>query len=565
MNNEFENEEELEAIEEEADNIEETIDNIDTDEINDDDENNGDKKKYIIGGIIGGVVLVGLFIALLIGGNNGPYTIKFDTDGGSKIESQTVEKGQTVQEPNEPTKIGNTFLGWYKGDKKYDFNTKVKSNMTLKAKWENNNTADTEGVELDQNEVALLPGDTMPLIATVLPLDARDQSVKWESSDTDKVSVDEYGNIKAISIGSATITVTTNEGGFTAKCKVVVSNSVIKVTGLEVDEETLEVGSGKKERIKASIEPSNATNNGLIWKSDDEKIATVSSTGLVTGVKKGTTTITVTTKDGGFEKRIEVAVDEVTLKGISMQDEVSIQIGKSEKLDVTFNPIDYPEKELVWKSSDEKIATVDKNGKVTAKKIGKTTITATTKDGKKKASCKVTVAEKAEINIKLDKTELSLEGGKSEYLNATITPNDDSTRGIAWSSSNKDVATVDNGKVTAVGDGEATITVTSIVDRSKSATCKVRVTGMTKSYTYTIEEHEEEVTDVDGEEPKKVYKYKIKVYEDGKDITSSVSAISGINIETRGTTITISKEEQEKLNSQVNMTINGKSVSVSKK
>ena len=560
MNSEFENEEI-----EELDDIEETIDNIDTDELEEEnkEDENPNNKKFIIGGIALGVILVGLLIGIFVSGNNGPYTVKFDTDGGTKIESQKVNKGDKVTKPQDPTKLGNEFIGWYVGNKEYNFDSKVNKNLTIKAKWENNNTADVEGIELDQNEVALLPGDTMPLIATVLPTDARDQSVKWESSDPEKVTVDEYGNIKAIAIGSSTITATTNEGGFTAKCKVVVSNSVIKVTGIEVEEETLEVGSGKKERIKASVTPSNATNNGLIWKSDDEKIATVSSTGLVTGVKKGTTTITVTTKDGGYEKRIEVAVDEVSLKGISMQDEMTIQIGKSDKLDVTFNPVDYPEKDLVWKSDDEKIATVDKNGKVSAKKIGKTTITATTKDGKKKATCKITVSEKAEINIKLDKTELSLEEGKSEYLNATITPNDDNTRGIAWSSSDTNVAKVDNGKVTAVGDGEATITVTSIVDRSKTASCKVKVTGITKNYTYTIEEISNDSED--SEEPKKEFKYIIKVFENDKDVTSSVSSISGIHTESTGSTITLNKEEQEKLNFSVEMTINGKKVNVSKK
>ena len=565
MNSELEKE--TEEMEEELENIEETIDNMETDDLEEDEEENpNNKKKFIIGGIVGGVILIGLIIALAVKGNNGPYTIKFDTDGGSKIESQKVNKGDTVKEPNEPTKLGNSFLGWYDGKEKYDFNKKVKSNLTLKAKWENNNTADTEGIELDQNEVALLPGDTIPLIASVLPSDARDQSVKWESSDPEKVSVDEYGNIKAIAIGSATITATTNEGGFSAKCKVVVSNSVIKVTGLEVNEESIEVASGKTERIKASIEPSNATNNGLIWKSDDEKIATVSSTGLVTGIKKGSTTITVTTKDGGFEKRIEVSVDEMTLKNISLQDELNIQIGKSETLDVTFNPIDYPDKEVTWKSDDEKIATVDKNGKVSAKKEGKTTITVTTKDGKKKATCKVIVSEKPEINVKLDKTELTIDGAKTEYLSATITPSDDSVKGIAWSSSDKNVVTVDNGKVTAVGDGTATITVTSVVDRSKSATCKVTVTGLSKNYTYTVEEKvEEKPAENEGEEPKKEFKYLIKVYENGKDITSSVSSIKGIILESAGSTIKISKEEQEKLSSTIEMTIGGQNINVSKK
>ena len=554
MNNEFEYEEEI-------DNIEETIENIDTDEFKEnDEEENSNNKKFIIGGIIGGVLLIGIIIALAIKGDDGPYTITFDTDGGTLVEEQTVNKGDKVEEPEEPTKLGNEFQGWYNGKNKYDFNSKVKSDITLKAKWENTNTADTEGVELDQNEVALLPGDNIPLIVTVLPLDAKDQSVKWESSDPEKVTVDEYGNIKAIAIGSSTITVTTNEGGFTAKCRVVVSNSVIKVTGVDVKEDTLEIGSGKSERIKAIIEPSNATNTGLIWKSEDESIATVSSTGLVTGVKKGSTTIVVTTKDGGYEKKINVSVDEVSLKKISIQDELNIKIGSTEKLNVTFNPVDYPDKDVEWKSEDEKIATVDKNGKVTAKKIGKTTITVTTKDGKKSASCKVTVSEKTSIDIKLDKEELSLEEGKSENLHATITPSEDSTRGIAWSSSDKNVVTVDNGKVTAVGEGSATITVTSVVDRTKSASCVVTVKGVEKNYTYSIKEIEEQ-----NQNGNNTFKYVIKVYENNNDVTSNVSSINGISMSKNGNEIIVTKEEQEKLNSDIEITIDGKTVNASKK
>ena len=579
MEKDFESED---MDEEQLDNIEEEIENDNEDNNSDNEESEDDTPKKELGkGAIAGIIValvavLGVGTYILFGALSTTCTIKFDTNGGNKIEKQKVKKGESVIEPEEPVKPGNTFLGWYVGNREYDFSKKVKSSFTLHAKWENNNTADVEGVELDQNEVALLPGDSMPLIVNVLPSDARDQTVKWSSSDEDIVTVDEYGNIKAIAIGSATVTVTTNEGDFEAKCRVVVSKYVVKVTGLDVEEESIELASGEKVRVKTTVSPNNATNTGLIWKSDDPSVATVSSTGLITGVKKGTTVVSATTKDGGFEKRIDVSVDEIALKSISIPSELTIQIGKSDTLDVTFTPKNVSNKDVEWESNNEKIATVDENGKVTAKKIGTALITVKAKEGNKKATCKVTVSEKEEINVKLNKTEITLEEGKSEHLNATITPNNDSNKGIAWSSSDKSIVTVNNGKITAVGEGEATVTVTSIVDRSKSATCTVKVTPLPKNYTYTVEEVKEEknVTEKDEEktedetpveETVEDITYKLKVYENNKDVTSKVTKISGITIDKTGETIILSKEEGEKLSSTIEVTINGKVVSASKK
>ena len=89
---------------------------------------------------------------------------------------------------------------------------------------------------------------------------------------------------------------------------------------------------------------------------------------------------------------------------------------------------------------------------------------------------------------------------------------------------------------------------------------------MAKNYTYSIREEKQEVTPLEGEEQSEAtYKYYIKVYENNNDVTSSVSSINGINIEKKGSELVISKEEQEKLNSKVDMTINGKTVSVNKR
>ena len=170
-----------------------------------------------------------------------------------------------------------------------------------------------------------------------------------------------------------------------------------------------------------------------------------------------------------------VSVTGVTLNKTS----TSIQVGGTETLTATVSHKDAANKKVTWKSSNAAIASVDANGKVTGVKAGEATITVTTEDGGKTATCKVTVSDK-EIKVtgvKLNKSETSLLVGGNETLTATVLPEDATNQNVTWKSDKPEIATVDaNGKVTAVKVGEATITVTT-EDGGKTATCKRYLQG----------------------------------------------------------------------------------------
>ena len=168
----------------------------------------------------------------------------------------------------------------------------------------------------------------------------------------------------------------------------------------------------------------------------------------------------------------------VTVTGVSLnKTTLTLNIGASETLTATVAPADAANKKVTWMSGNEAVATVDANGKVTGVKAGEATITVTTEEGGKTATCKVTVeaATIAVTGVTLNKTELTLEVDGSETLTATVAPDDATNKEVTWSSDKPEIATVDAvGKVTGVATGVATITVTT-EDGGKTATCKVNV------------------------------------------------------------------------------------------
>lgn len=162
--------------------------------------------------------------------------------------------------------------------------------------------------------------------------------------------------------------------------------------------------------------------------------------------------------------------------GITLnKSKLSLVAGKTTTLKATVAPSDTTDKSVTWDSSNTKVATVSKNGKVSAKAAGTATITATTADGSKKVTCKVTVTKEVKTTgVTLNKEKLSLTVGKSSTLKATITPAKTTDATLTWTSSDAKVATVNkNGKVTSKAKGTATITVKTI--NGKTATCKVTV------------------------------------------------------------------------------------------
>lgn len=157
---------------------------------------------------------------------------------------------------------------------------------------------------------------------------------------------------------------------------------------------------------------------------------------------------------------------------------VEITIGETMLLKATVTPNDAANQDVKWTSSNQNIATVDTNGKVTAINVGTAAIIVTTDDGGKTANCEVTVNPIYVTGVILDKNDAEIPIGESEILKATVSPSNATYQDIQWISSNQDIATVDkNGKVTALAIGTATITVTTD-DGGKTANCIVTVTGV---------------------------------------------------------------------------------------
>ena len=160
---------------------------------------------------------------------------------------------------------------------------------------------------LPSGEQVLAVNDTLQLTARVLPVNAENKTVTWSSSHPEIVSVDNYGLLTAKKLGTATITVTTVDGGKTATLTVRVQD-VVKVTGVSLDSVNSPVEVGKTVQLHATVRPANATNRALRWSSDNPRIATVSASGVVRGVAEGKATIYVATMDGNFTDSVEITV-----------------------------------------------------------------------------------------------------------------------------------------------------------------------------------------------------------------------------------------------------------------
>ena len=372
---------------------------------------NSNKKVIIITAIV--VLLIVIIIALLLFNRQKPqFNITFESNGGSLVETVIVDENGVIPEPKNPTREGYGFIGWYYNDQLYDFTKPVTNNMKLEARWgkledvSNNTTTQTKKMTLNL-------GDTSKLIETVMTEVGDDSSATWESSDPDIVRVDENGNIIALKEGIATITVTTRTGKYKVTISVKGSNSKdttseeqdVNVTGVSLNKTKLNLEVGKSSKLTVTVNPSNATNKNVTWQSSAPNIVSVDANGNIKALKAGTAIITVTTKDGNYKAECKVTVTEVkvpteptvvNVTGVSLnKTTLSLTEGESSKLTATVNPSNATNKNVTWQSSAPNIVSVDANGNIKALKPGNATITVITNDGNYKATCQITVKEKA--------------------------------------------------------------------------------------------------------------------------------------------------------------------------
>lgn len=242
----------------------------------------------------------------------------------------------------------------------------------------------------------------------------------------------------------------------------------IAVTSVELDQTSLTLKPEGTSTLVATVKPDNATDKTVTWTSSDSEVATVDETGKVTALKVGNATITASAGFKSAECKVTVYIPVSSIE--LSKTKLYLNIGESETLVATIKPDDATDKSIVWTSSDDTIATVDDNGKVTAIKEGKATIKA--KAGEKEAECSVSVGI-AVTGIKLDNTSLEIRVDDTATLTATVSPDNATDKTVTWTSSDATVASVDeSGTVKAIKVGTATITATA---GEKSATCAVTV------------------------------------------------------------------------------------------
>ena len=237
--------------------------------------------------------------------------------------------------------------------------------------------ADVSGITIDKDELKLTVGNSFRLTATVLPENATEKGVVWESKDESVATVDQEGLVSAVKEGSTQIIASTANGNFSAVCNVIIEKELVAVTSIKLDQDVIELMVGSKYQFKATVLPDNATNKTLVWSSDDEKIATVSSSGVVTALEEGSATIHVQSLD----KKVSASCDVFVEKAKKFEfTKTSGLIGVGDKLDlVSFllfeGEVIDPSKYSV-KSEKPEIALVDANSKIVGKAAGKATITA---------------------------------------------------------------------------------------------------------------------------------------------------------------------------------------------
>ena len=289
--------------------------------------------------------------------------------------------------------INSPYNGWN------DFSNKsYGGNFIIKAFTDNETTTvDVEKVSLNKSATTLTEGESETLTATITPSNATgDKTVKWSSSNEAVAAVDSNGKVTAKKAGTAVITATSSNGK-TAGCTVTVKQKEIAITGIGLNKSTTSLTEGESETLTATIAPSNATGDKTVkWSSSNEAVAAVDSNGKVTAKKAGTAVITATSSNGKTAGcTVTVKQKEIAITGIGLnKSTTSLTEGESETLTATIAPSNATgDKTVKWSSSNEAVAAVDSNGKVTAKKAGTAVITATSSNGKT-AGCTVTVKQK---------------------------------------------------------------------------------------------------------------------------------------------------------------------------
>lgn len=405
-----------------------------------------------------------------------PYRDVFPTGVSVKAEKTTLGIGEKVaiSATVKPSNACNTNVTWSSSDtsivqikdgviiaKGYgtatiyaeSFNGKKGSvKITVKEI-----TADKVSLTGVPESKAFYIGDSVQLGATITPSNVDNPTIVWSSSDTTIATVSGNGYVSFKSAGKVSISATASNG---VAGKVTFEVKEKFVDSVQINGETLDLFLGDEYKLSAEVLPSDATYPQLTWSVDDPTIVSVSSDGTLTALECGETTITATSKHG-ITDSIVVTVSEIVAEAMKIIVNPTMMLGDSIDLKVEFTPQNTSVQTIVWSVDNQDILELSQDGKITAVGVGSTVLYAFHKDVEASIVIEVLPIPVEDIQITSD-SEDDLSEGDTVQFTASVSPANATYPNITWSTSNPEIATIDeHGVLTILKSGTVTVIATA--------------------------------------------------------------------------------------------------------
>lgn len=324
-------------------------------------------------------------------------------------------------------------------------------------------------IELSSYSATLEEGKSTSITATLLPEDAEDKTYGFMSSDSNVATVNSDGYIVGVSAGTCNVTAVSSNGVISEACVVTVTAPVVKVTDISLSESSVSNVVGETRVLVATVQPTNATDKSVLWRSGNESYATVDQTGTITAVAPGKTDITATTLDGGYSAlcgiTVIAAIIRVTGVSINGESAIDMDVGNTVQLTAVVTPADATLRDVSWRTSDGNILTVSETGLVTCVGSGSATITVTTNDGgfTDSVSVRATDPRVAVTGVAwADGSPTLVNAGHQVQTSIVITPTNATNQAVSYNSSNPEAVTIgEDGILYGQASGSSTITVTT--------------------------------------------------------------------------------------------------------
>jgi uncharacterized protein YjdB len=331
--------------------------------------------------------------------------------------------------------------------------------------------------------VSVISGGQLQLNATVDADAGALLDLRWLSDNPSVASVNAQGLITGVAPGNTVIQVhAVGNVGVTATAQVTVTSAgTITLTPA-----TLSLGTGEQRTLAAAVNLEPGLSTALTWRSQNNAVATVSSTGVVTGVSVGSTFITAvsvadSTRRGTAEVTIVPVVRDLDLTPAA----ATIFTGDTRQLGVTFNADQAASRAVIWRTSNAAVASVSSSGLVSGVSAGTTIITAiSVADTTKRATALFTVRYATAVSV--SPTAATVDVGETRALTATVTSENGSTTAVTWRTGNASVATVSAaGVVTGVAVGTTDVVAVSVADTTRRASTTITVEAAVRSVSVT--------------------------------------------------------------------------------